>query len=126
MGIPHPNPRWDGHPLYFALPTLGTRAPESAGVRVELAAAAPSSARWSGWTGQGGGLLRRVETGPPGLGRNGRAQAGGPGCRRISTIDRTSSTDPNVTRAYRTPGSWNELPMPTRNSTAARKTVIRT
>ncbi len=53
-------------------------------------------------------------------------QLGSPGCCTISTIETISSTEPNATRAYRTPGSLNELPMPTRKSTAARNTVIRT
>jgi hypothetical protein len=48
------------------------------------------------------------------------------GCRRISVSETISSTEPKMTRAYRTPVSLNELPMPTRNNTAARKTVIRT
>ena len=55
----------------------------------------------------------------------GAVQAGGsPGWRRISTTAKISKTEPNVIRAYRTPCSLNELPMPTRNSTAARNTVI--
>jgi hypothetical protein len=49
---------------------------------------------------------------------------GRPGCLRISTTATISNTEPKVIRAYRTPCSLNELPIPTRNSTAARKTVI--
>ena len=56
-----------------------------------------------------------------------RAQPDGrPGSRMISTIEMISSSVPKTISAYLTPGSLNELPMPTRNSTAARNTVIRT
>ena len=55
-----------------------------------------------------------------------QVQVGSPGCCKISTIERISSTEPNATNPYRTPFSLNELPMPTRNSIAARNTVIRT
>ena len=52
-------------------------------------------------------------------------QLGSPGSWRISTTARTSTAVPKVIRAYRIWCSLNVLPMPTRNRTAARNTVIR-
>jgi hypothetical protein len=54
-----------------------------------------------------------------------KGQDGGPGCCKISTIEKISSIVPNAISAYRTPHSRNELPIPARNSTAPRNTVIR-
>src|SRR5216683_8101058 len=55
----------------------------------------------------------------------GRRQAGSPGWLTSNTAARMRISEPKVISAYRTVYILNELPMPTRNRTAARKIVIR-
>src|SRR5260370_37677854 len=55
----------------------------------------------------------------------GRRQAGSAGWPRSNTAARMRLSEPKVISAYRTVYILNELPMPTRNRTAARKIVIR-
>ena len=55
----------------------------------------------------------------------GGRQAGSPGWLRSNTAARMRISEPKVMSAYRTVYILNELPMPTRNRTAARKIVIR-
>jgi predicted TIM-barrel fold metal-dependent hydrolase len=55
----------------------------------------------------------------------GGRQAGSPGWLRSNTAARMRISEPKVISAYRTVYILNELPMPTRNRTAARKIVIR-